>query len=134
MSDAVQPCNLSSTYLRLRSDVTIEVLQGDATFWPRLMSGQLGNFHNEYLMTVFDYDRDWTHWEMHPNGDELVCLLSGTALMVFEQAGQPQPIRLEKPGDFVLVAKGTWHTAKLTTQCRMLFVTAGEGTQMRPIG
>jgi mannose-6-phosphate isomerase-like protein (cupin superfamily) len=114
--------------------VTIEALHGDATFWPRLMSGQLGNFHNEYLMTVFDYAQAWAHWEMHPNGDELVCLLSGAAVMVFEQAGQAHPITLVKPGDFVLVPKGTWHTGKISVACRMLFVTAGEGTQMRPIG
>jgi mannose-6-phosphate isomerase-like protein (cupin superfamily) len=133
MSDATQAYNLSSTYLRLRSDVTIEALTGDATFWPRLMSGQLGTFHNEYLMTTFDYGQDWTHWEMHPNGDELVCLLSGAAVMVFEQGGQPQPIPLAQPGEFVLVPKGTWHTAKISSACRMLFVTAGEGTQMRSL-
>jgi mannose-6-phosphate isomerase-like protein (cupin superfamily) len=134
MPDNNEPYNLSSTYLRLRGDVTIETLAGDATFWPRLMSGQLGDFHNEYLMTIFDYAQDWAHWEMHPLGDELVCVLSGTALMVFEQVGQPQSIRLDKPGDFVRVPKGTWHTAKINAACRMLFVTAGEGTQMRPIG
>jgi mannose-6-phosphate isomerase-like protein (cupin superfamily) len=133
VSDDTQPYNLSSTYLRLRSDVTIEALQADATFWPRLMSGQLGNFHNEYLMTVFDYARDWTHWEMHPNGDELVCVLSGAAVMLLEQSGQQQAVRLEKPGEFVLVPKGAWHTAKIGIECRMLFVTAGEGTQHRSL-
>lgn len=131
MSDASQPYNLSSTYLRLRSDVTIEALKGDATFWPRLMSGQLGNFHNEYLITVFDSAQDWTHWEMHPMGDELVCVLSGAVVMLLEQSGRPVAVRLEQPGEFVLITRGTWHTANVSSACRMLFVTAGEGTQHR---
>jgi quercetin dioxygenase-like cupin family protein len=131
VTDTTRSYNLDSTYLRLRSDVSIEALNGDASFWPRLMRGELGTFHNEYLMTTFEYGRDWTHWEMHPLGDELVCVLSGAALMVLETSEQPQHVQLEKPGDFVLVPKGTWHTAKISMPCRMLFVTAGEGTQMR---
>jgi mannose-6-phosphate isomerase-like protein (cupin superfamily) len=133
VTDAVRSFNLASTYLRLRADVSIEALNGDASFWPRLMGGELGTFHNEYLMTTFEYVRDWTHWEMHPLGDELVCVLSGSAVMVFDAAGQHQRIALDKPGEFVLVPKGTWHTAKVSSGCRMLFVTAGEGTQMRPL-
>jgi hypothetical protein len=133
MSDAAQPYSLSSTYLRLRSDVTIEAIRGDATFWPRLMSGQLGDFHNEYLVTTFEYSADWTHWEMHPLGDEIVCLLSGEALMILERDAVEQHIRLESAGQFVLVPKSTWHTAKVSAPCRMLFITAGEGTQHRPL-
>lgn len=133
MTESTRSYNLDSTYLRLRSDVTIEALNGDATFWPRLMSGELGTFHDEYLVTTFEYARDWTHWEMHPLGDELVCVLTGTALMVLEQEGGPKLIPLEKPGEFVLVPKGTWHTARVSTACRMLFITAGEGTQMRAL-
>jgi mannose-6-phosphate isomerase-like protein (cupin superfamily) len=68
---------------------------------------------------------------MHPLGDELVCVLSGSAVMVLEQSTQQNLIVLDKPGEFVLVPKGTWHTARISGACRMLFVTAGEGTQMR---
>ena len=39
---------------------------------------------------------------------------------------------LPEPGAYVLVPRGTWHTAKTSTRCRMLFVTAGEGTEHRP--
>lgn len=133
MTETTRSYNLDSTYLRLRSDVAIEALNGDATFWPRLMSGELGTFHNEYLVTTFEYARDWTHWEMHPLGDELVCVLSGSALMVLEKEGGPKLVPLEKQGEFVLVPRGTWHTARVGAACRMLFITAGEGTQMRAL-
>ena len=42
--------NLASTYVRLRGDATAETLPVDDSFWPRLISGELGTFHNEYLV------------------------------------------------------------------------------------
>jgi hypothetical protein len=65
MSDGHVPLSLESTYLRLRGDVSIEALAVDDSFWPRLMRGDLGNFHNKYLVTVHDSIADWKYWEMH---------------------------------------------------------------------
>jgi len=124
--------NLASTCLRLRSDVSIEPLPVDDTFWPRLMSGKLGSFHNEYLVTTFGYDRDWPNWEMHPNGDEIVLLIDGRTTMILELDGRERQVALATSGSYVLVQRGTWHTARTSTPCRMLFITAGEGTQHRP--
>ena len=123
--------NLSSTYLRLRSDVSVEPLRVDETFWQRISSGQLGTFHNEYLVTSNAYDSDWTFWEIHPNGDEIVCLLTGSVTFILEQEGKHQAIELNEIGEYVIVPKGTWHTAKVSEQSLMLFITAGEGTQHR---
>jgi hypothetical protein len=41
------PFSLSSTFVRLRPDASVEALPVDATFWKRLTTGQLGTFHNE---------------------------------------------------------------------------------------
>jgi oxalate decarboxylase/phosphoglucose isomerase-like protein (cupin superfamily) len=70
-------------------------------------------------------------WEMHPNGDEVVCLLSGSATFLLEKAGGTEEIALNKSGTYVLVPRGTWHTANTQAPCRMLFITPGEGTQHR---
>ena len=124
--------NLQSTYLRLRPD-SIEKLPVDASFWPRLMAGQLGNFHHEYLVTSYTYSSDWPSWEMHPNGDEIVCLIAGRVDFILEAAdGQHSILELSQPGSFAFVPRGTWHTAKTATPTTMLFITAGEGTQNRP--
>ena len=123
--------DISSTYLRLRSDASVEALTVDSTFWQRISSGQLGSFHNEFLVADGSYDRDWPMWEMHPNGDEFVCLLSGSATFVLQQPHGNTAIELQKTGEYVLVPKGTWHTAKVREPCRILFVTPGEGTQHR---
>jgi mannose-6-phosphate isomerase-like protein (cupin superfamily) len=126
------PPSLTSTFLRLRPDCSIEQIPFDDTFWPRLMSGNLGTFHHEYLVTTSTFQEDWPSWEVHPNGDEIVCLLSGAVTFVFEREGGNEEISLRNVGDFVFVPQGTWHTAKTSVPTFMLFITAGEGTQGRP--
>lgn len=123
--------DLTSTYVRLRSDASVEPLPVDETLWQRIMAGQLGSFHNEYLVTSHTFEADWPIWEMHPNGDEIVCLLSGSVVFILEVGGEHREIPLNDSATYVIVPRGTWHTAKVATTSRMLFITAGEGTQHR---
>jgi quercetin dioxygenase-like cupin family protein len=126
------PPNILSTYLRLRPDSSVEKLPFDASFWPRLMAGQLGDFRNEYLVTCYTYAQDWPSWECHPNGDEIVVLLSGRAAFIMESAGGTTELSLDRTGDFAFVPRGIWHTAHTDRATTMLFITAGEGTLNRP--
>ena len=131
MPNATTP-NLASTYVRLRNDVTAELLTVDASFWERISSGQLGSFHNEYLVTMHSFRSAWDMWEMHPHGDEIVCLLSGAATFILDDGQGHKEIKLSKPGDYVVVPKDAWHTAKTAVESTLLFITAGEGTEHRP--
>jgi hypothetical protein len=70
-------------------------------------------------------------WEMHPNGDEIVCLLAGAVTFMLEGNEGTQAIELNEGGAYVIVPKDTWHTAKVRRPSRMLSITAGEGTQHR---
>lgn len=132
MLTPASPPNIQSTYLRLRPDSSVEKLAVDETFWPRLMQGQLGDFHHEYLVTCYTYSQDWPSWECHPNGDEIVLLISGRATFVLEAPGGNSELSLAQPGDFAFVPRNTWHTAHTDTTTTMLFITAGEGTMTRP--
>jgi uncharacterized cupin superfamily protein len=123
--------NLQSTYLRLGTDSAIETLPVANDFWPKLIAGELGSFHNEYLVTCYTYDKDWPSWERHPNGDEIVCLLSGAVTVILEGNDDNTLIELRRMGDYAFIPKGTWHTAKTTQATTMLFITAGEGTENR---
>lgn len=127
----VSSLNLSSTFLRLRADASVESLPVDDRFWTRLISGDLGSFQNEFMVSMMSFDSDWTTWEMHPRGDEIVCLLSGEARFILEESRANRTVTLTDSGSFVLVPKGVWHTAHTSGPCRMLFITAGEGTQHR---
>ena len=125
--------NLASTYVRLRGDATAETLPVDDLFWSRLMSGELGTLHNEYLVSCHTFESDWPMWEMHPNGDEMVCLLSGAATVVLEHVAGHESVILAATGSYAFVPKGIWHTAKTQIRTQMLFITAGEGTEHREI-
>jgi hypothetical protein len=37
------------------------------------------------LVTVFEMAEDWTTWEMHPEGEELLVLLSGAMTLVLDE-------------------------------------------------
>lgn len=126
------PFDLDTTFLRLRGDSSVEALPVGTDFWPRLMSGQLGDFHHEYLVTSARYDSDWPGWEQHPLGDEIVILLSGAATFVLEQDGVTREVELGTQGSYVIVPRGAWHRAKVGTPSWLLFITAGEGTRGRP--
>ena len=51
------PYVLRDTCLRLRPDNSAEPIHIGDDFWQRLMSGKLGTFHREYLVTTFAYDK-----------------------------------------------------------------------------
>jgi mannose-6-phosphate isomerase-like protein (cupin superfamily) len=134
MPTPIGPFNLASTFLRLRTDSLVDPLPVTADFWQKLMTGAIELVSHDRLVTMISYDSSWPNAEMHPNGDEVVCLLSGRATMVLFGAdgdGREKLVELTEPGAYVVVPKGTWHTARTNVQCTMLFITAGEGTQSR---
>ncbi len=90
-------------------------------------------FKGRLLVSSFSFDSDWSTWEVHPAGDEVVCLLSGDVTMVLARNGVEEVIRLRDPGSFVIVPSGTWHTARTSVPTKMLFVTPGEGTQNKAV-
>ncbi|MBW4517685.1 MAG: hypothetical protein KME11_20975 [Timaviella obliquedivisa GSE-PSE-MK23-08B] len=50
---------------------------------------------------------------------------------VLEQDGSESLVALNTPGDYVLVPRGIWHTAKVHSSSSLAFITPGEGTQCR---
>jgi mannose-6-phosphate isomerase-like protein (cupin superfamily) len=92
----------------------------------RLMGSEKGR-----LLSVLNTGADWTHWEMHPAGDEILFMLEGHATFVLELADGLREITLNT-GRLLVVPKGVWHTAKVNEPSRLLAVTAGQGTQHRP--
>ena len=85
------------------------------------------------LITYFDFDANWDSWEVHPNGEEVVCLVAGSVDFLLEEAEGTTTVELRKPGAFVLIPRGTWHTAKVLAASSLLVITAGEGTEHRPV-
>lgn len=126
------PLHLTSTHLRLKPNGMADRLPVTPQFWPDLIAGKYGDFHNEYLVTTSSFDAPWPTWEQHPNGDEIVILLSGAADFTLETAEGNRVVQVRQAGEYVFVPKGHWHTANASQPTTMLFITAGEGTQVRP--
>lgn len=120
------------TYVHLGDDGSAVPLPVTESFWADLAAGKLGDLGSGRLVTFHAFDADWSSWEVHPNGDELVCLISGAVDFVLERAEGEATVELRGPGAFVLVPRGTWHTARVREPSSALFVTAGRGTQHRP--
>ena len=101
------------------------------TFTPTLfqeLDERYSGFKGHELVSSFEFNSDWSTWEMHPAGDEIVILLSGEVTFVLDFDGHHQSAALQTPGSYVVVPRGIWHTAKTDRAARMLFITPGEGT------
>ena len=85
----------------------------------------------------------WSHWEMHPEGDEVVQLLKGSVDIVMElpedttEGGgttattATNTIEL-RGGGAAVIPQGLWHTAHVHAPSEAIFITRGAGTQHRP--
>ena len=82
------------------------------------------------LVSLHNFTADWDSWEMHPEGEEVVICLDGAMVIVQEIEGGLREVALGA-GDYAINPRGVWHTANVADHARVLFITAGWGTQGR---
>ena len=92
------------------------------------LDAQFDNFAGHVLIQRFSFEEDWPTWEVHPEGDEFVYLIEGDTEFLLRENGSDRVVRVDRPGSYVVVPKGVWHTARPKAPTTMLFVTPGEGT------
>lgn len=122
--------NPQETYVLLGSEGNAAPLPGGEQFWT-LPETELAATGAGWLVSEFLFASDWPSWEMHPDADEFVYLISGEATLHLEQADGVKLVTLSGTGA-VIVPRGVWHTAKVASPSRMLHITRGAGTQVRP--
>lgn len=83
------------------------------------------------LVTWGEMAEDWTTWEAHPAGPELVLVIEGRFRLVQEVDGAERSVEVG-PGEYVVNPPGVWHTADVREPGRALFITPGRGTTHRP--
>ena len=119
-------------YVYLATDGRGQTTPGGERFWS-LPSAEMAKFEDGWLVSEFVCSEDWKNWEMHPQAEEFVYLLSGDIEFIQEGPSGTTATRITGRGA-VLVPRGVWHTALVFAPSRMLFVTMGGGTQHRPAG
>lgn len=73
--------DLETTYLSLDGQGAVAVHPVGPDFWTTI--GRNRDILAT-LVTVSGGDSDWTTWEMHPEGDEILVLLEGRATMILD--------------------------------------------------
>lgn len=83
------------------------------------------------LVSLYDFSEDWTSWEVHPAGDEVVVCLAGELTLLQElEDGSARSIPLAA-GQYAINPAGVWHTANTVGPASALFIAAGQGTRHR---
>ena len=69
--------------------------------------------------------------ELHPDGDELIYIISGKVRVVGESAPD-EPCELG-PGEACIVSKGEWHRVQILEPTRLVGITPGPRGSHRPV-
>ena len=106
-----------------------EVAAGDR-FWEEI--GGRADLQKGRLVTASHWEEDWSVWERHPAGDEIVFVLWGRVDLVLEEDGGERVVPLPS-GHACIVRRGVWHTARVPEPTNALAITRGAGTEHRPV-
>ena len=79
---------------------------------------------------MHSFGAPWDSWEMHPEGSEVVLCTEGEITLVQEVDDREVRTTL-RSGEYAINEPGVWHTADVDSHATALFITAGEGTQIR---
>lgn len=125
------PNQIERDFIVLSPDKKASVEPADETLYDRL-DEKYNSFIGHELISLYEFESDWSNWEIHPHGDEIVLLISGEVEFLLEVESGQSRITLREQGQYLVVPKGVWHTAKTNSKSKILFITLGQGTQHRP--
>lgn len=123
-----KPNHIAKDFIVLSPDKKATIETADADLYPRIARNYDG-FKGHELIAGYEFETDWSSWEVHPKGDEIVMLMAGEIEFILRTDSGEQSIELKEPGEYLVVPKGVWHTAKTKGTAKVLFITPGEGTQ-----
>lgn len=83
------------------------------------------------LIMVETTASNWTTWERHPAGDEIVIVLEGEGQFIQAVDGSENYIDVAA-GDTIINPRGVWHTANVTTPIKAIYITPCPDTEHKP--
>jgi mannose-6-phosphate isomerase-like protein (cupin superfamily) len=122
------PFSPHRTYVQLTDEGRVVPIEVGPDFWSDTV-----NRHAEgRLAFAYHFERDTTTWERHPQGEELVYVLSGAVDFVLELPDGERVVEL-RAGEAYIMPRGVWHRQVVREPGDILFITAGKGTQHRAV-
>ena len=131
MAEAIQ---LSKTPIHISTGSGFQVLENfgyDESSFENYISAHCTEEDPGCLVLMESSPTDWSTWERHPEGDELVIVISGSGTF-YQQADDGELAIPFKPGDTILNRQGVWHTADVTEPLTGLYITTCPGTDHKP--
>jgi quercetin dioxygenase-like cupin family protein len=118
----------NDVYLHLGTGPEVGLEPVTDTFWTDiddrsdLMSGR--------LVTGLSTAGDWSVWEMHPKGDEIIIVTAGSCRFHLDDGVEVTTSVVTAP-EYIVVPKGTWHTMDEIDAGHAVVITWGDGTTHR---
>lgn len=124
MSFGEQPFDLSKRLAGLERTGRIQLLSRAGGPPPRID----GHTVTAAVMTQNDPHAG----ERHPDGDELLYLISGRLQVMLDDDEENRLVQLQ-PGDAFVVPQGVWHQVLLQEPSHLLAITPGPSIEYRPL-
>ncbi len=121
---------LGGTFVQLRDDGGTTQVEAGNDFWARL-PGRPELAEGRLVWSAAQV-RDSATWEMHPQGDKMLYLLSGAIDLVL-LIGEAERTLTLRPNNACIVPKGVWHRIVVQKPANILAITPSRGTQQRPV-
>ncbi|MFE9329534.1 cupin [Streptomyces sp. NPDC006925] len=120
--------DLFSSMIRLGPD-------GDVRAGERRMSPDIGGWTVVTLHVENDADAHPESWECHPDGEEVMCVLTGTVRVHFRSETDPrdpdgEPAARLGPGTACVIPRGRWHRITVEEPSDIMAFSRIAGTRM----
>lgn len=112
--------DMADRFVHLASDGSVHILPGRGLH-PNLAGAVIG---------APAMIRDAPHGgELHPDGDELLYVISGHVQVYLDNRSEAAPVRA---GQAFVVPRATWHRVHVVEPSHLLHVTPGPNSRTRP--
>ena len=124
--------DLRGTYLQIADDGSATPIAITKTFWEELTTGGR-DISGRWLMGAGFSKESLPNWDLHPEGECILLLLSGSIDVILDEPEGRRAIELREAGDTSVVPRGIWHRAIIREPSNRIFLVAGMGTKMRQL-
>jgi quercetin dioxygenase-like cupin family protein len=128
---AATPVHLSGIHKNADPSVVLEGFNFDGESFGQYIARYSSDESPGRIVMIESSPADWTTWERHTQGEEIVVVLSGAGEFIQEIDGVHQRIPLVA-GTAIINPSGVWHTADITAPLTALYITPCPGTEHKP--